>query len=67
MQGNEIVHHLGLINGTLKNHEKRLTIVEARNGLNKAVNLSKKQAVSLGGAVFIFGSFVAGIIERLIG
>ena len=56
MQGNETVRHLEIINSTLKNHEKRLIIIEARNG--KPVNLSKKQAVGLGSAMFIFGSFI---------
>ncbi len=64
MQGNETVRHLELINGSLKDHEKRLKDVEGIRG--KPINLSKKQAVGLGSASFIFGSFVAGIIERLL-
>ena len=63
MQGNETVRHLEKVNSTIKNHEKRLIIVEARNG---KLSLSKKQAVGLGSASFIFGSFVAGVIERLL-
>ena len=66
MQGNECVRHLELINGTLKDHESRLNVVEANSGIGKSINLSKKQAVGLGSATFVFGSFIAGIIERLL-
>ena len=65
IQGNETVNHLELINGTLKNHENRLTIVEG-SSISKPISLTKKQAAGLGGTVFIFGSFVAGVIERLL-
>ena len=73
MQGNETVRHLELINGTLKNHENRLTIVETQEGQAfsiegpdpRTINLSKAQAIGIGSGLFLFGSFIAGLIAGL--
>lgn len=61
MQGNETVRHLELINGTLKNHEKRIRMAETQQ--YKPVAMTKKQAIGIGSSVFIGGSFIAGVFQ----
>lgn len=58
MQSNEMVRHLELMNGAFKKH------LENHNG--KPINLSKKQAISLGSAMIVVGGFIVGVIERLL-
>ena len=64
MQGNETVRHLELINGSLKNHETRLKIIEAVSEPHR-LSLSKKQAVGFGGGAFLLGSIIVGIFLEL--
>ena len=66
MQGNECVRHLEIINSTVGKHERRLIDLETQPGSNRPINLTKKQAISLGSAMIIIGGFVAGIIERFL-
>ncbi len=62
-QGNETVHHLELINGTQKNHERRLTVIETHDF--KPISMTKKQAVGVGGSAIIIGGFITGVIQAL--
>jgi len=63
MQGNEAVKKLEKLNGSVKHHEKRITILETIT--TRPVNLTKKQAVGIGGSVFILGTFLAGIVNGI--
>ena len=63
MQGNETVKQLEKMNSTIRHHEKRITILETIT--TRPVNLSKRQAVGIGGSVFILGAFLAGIVEAI--
>ncbi|KKK51936.1 hypothetical protein LCGC14_3109960 [marine sediment metagenome] len=63
MQGNEIVRHLEKVNNTLEKHEKRIYVLELKGF--KPVTMTKKQAVGIGGSVFVGGSFIAGIFQAI--
>ena len=63
MQGNETVKQLEKMNSSIKHHERRITILETIT--TRPVNLTKKQAVGIGGSVFILGAFWAGVINAL--
>jgi len=55
--------HLEKQNTRLDKHGNRLTAIETVT--IKPVNLSKKQAVSMGGSLIVFGSFAAGAVSFL--
>jgi len=58
--------HLGRINDKIYDQEKRITGLETDNGNpGRRVNLSKAQAIGIGSGLFLFGSFIAGIIVGL--
>ncbi len=63
MQGNEMVAHLEKLNSSVKQHERRITILETIT--TRPVNLSKKQAAGIGGSVFVLGAFLAGVVNAL--
>ena len=63
MQGNEQTRHLERINGSVRQHDHRLTILETIT--TRPVNLSKKQAIGIGGSLFAFGTFLAGVSNSI--
>ena len=63
MQGNDIVAQLEKINNSVKQHERRITILETIT--TRPVNLTKKQAAGIGGSVFIIGAFLAGVVNAI--
>jgi hypothetical protein len=63
MQSNEIARHMEKMNGTVKDHERRITIMETQ--IQKPVGLSKKQAAGLGSSIFVSGSLVVAIINAI--
>ena len=68
-----IENHLGNIdsqleklNNTVHETETRVTILETTTGNpTRGVKLSKAQAIGIGSGLFLFGSFIAGIIVGL--
>jgi len=63
MQGNETVKQLERMNGSIKYHETRITILETIT--TRPINLSKKQAAGIGGSVFVIGGFLTGVANAL--
>ena len=55
--------HLQRQNDKLESHGNRLTVLET--SATKPVNLSKKQAVSLGSSMIVVGGFIAGVVQAL--
>ena len=62
MQGNEQVRHLEQINGTLKNHDKRISTLELGGCSAEPSNNTLRKKAAISGGLFALGSLIGGAV-----